>query len=72
MSRSESPPQTDDQPEDIWQRIRDNDEKMERLGERDDEMGAVARYMLSVARGEMPDPYDCRLSGLPNPREWQQ
>lgn len=55
--------------DDPFQPIREHEKSIEALGEREDQMGAIARYMLALARDEKPSPYDCRLSGLPDPRE---
>lgn len=61
MSRA----QTYDEPDDPFERVRRHEDKIEVLCERDDRLGAIARYVLAVSKEEKPDPYDARLAGLP-------
>lgn len=49
--------------------IREHEDAVEYLAQQDDRLGAIARYFLALARGELPDPQDCRMADLPDPRE---
>ena len=51
--------------------IRENRDHVEHLAttDRDDNLDAVARYLLAVADGEQPDPADATAAGLPTPNQ---
>ena len=62
MSKATTTPADDD---DALDGIRQEREGVEQIAEREDRMGAIARYLLAVADGEQPDDYDANLAGLP-------
>lgn len=51
--------------------IREHEEVVEKLADqdRDDLLDALARCLMAAARGEQPDPEDCKEGGLPLPRD---
>jgi hypothetical protein len=62
MSQATTPQDGDEDPLD---RVRENRESFEEVGEGEDRTAAIARYFLALADGETPDDYDARLAGLP-------
>ena len=63
MSQAGRPPSTES--DDPLDAIREHEQAVEQLAEREDRLGAVARYLLDVANGDQPDDYDAELAGLP-------
>jgi len=63
MSVANTPDEQDT--DDPFERLLEHEETVEQLGERDDRAGAIARYMLALAREEPPDDRDAELAGLP-------
>lgn len=51
--------------DDPLESIREHEEQIEQLADREDRIGAIARYFLAVADGKTPDSYDAELAGLP-------
>ena len=51
--------------EDPLESIREHESEVEKLAERNDRIGAGARYLLAIARGEVPDRRDADMAGLP-------
>ena len=52
-------------PADPLEHIREHEDEIEQLADREDRIGAIARYFLAVANGELPEKYDAELAGLP-------
>lgn len=50
---------------DVFDEILEHEETAEKIAERDDRLGAIARYMLALAREEPPDDRDAEIAGLP-------
>lgn len=51
--------------EDPLESIREHEEVVKQLAERENRIGAIARYMLAVSQGEIPAPKDCEVANLP-------
>jgi hypothetical protein len=47
------------------QEIREHEEEVRKLGKRNDRAGAMARYLLDLAHGEVPDDRDAATARLP-------
>lgn len=52
-------------PTDTFRSIHEHEEQIEQLADREDRIGAIARYFLAAANGEHPTDYDAELAGLP-------
>lgn len=66
MNKTEdTSPAHDDQDSDVLAPIREHEDEIEDLGEREDRIGAIARYFLALKNGEQPTDYDADLAGLP-------
>ena len=62
MAATEQSPEEEPDPFEV---IRQEADAFEEVGEREDRIGAIARYFLAVARGEVPEDRDAELAGLP-------
>jgi hypothetical protein len=67
MSSITTSPSDDD--DDPLAKLREHEDAVEEIAERDDRMGALARYLLAVADGRRPASEDARLARLPDLRE---
>ena len=66
MSANSTPtPPNEPTDQDPFEAILEHEESVEDLAERDDRAGALARYMLALARDRTPDDRDAELAGLP-------